>query len=100
MCCRTWVNNPKSAAAQVELLTRDADAPCEASGESIAPPPPSKLVEGTLLAKDGAAADSGSASGTSANGVSKVANGLAGLMLGNGMRAGSRAAPLASRTAA
>jgi hypothetical protein len=29
---RTWVNEPKKAAAQVELLTRDADAPEEASG--------------------------------------------------------------------
>jgi hypothetical protein len=34
LCCiyRTWVNEPKKAAAQVELLTRDADAPEEASG--------------------------------------------------------------------
>lgn len=30
---RTWVNEPKKAAAQVELLTRDADCPEEASGE-------------------------------------------------------------------
>lgn len=100
-CCfdfyKTWVNNPKEAAAQVELLTRDADAPCEASGESIAPPPPSKLVETTLLAKEG----SNGTAAAAANGVSKVANGLAGLVLGNGMRAGVRAgAPAAARTAA
>lgn len=39
---RSWVNTPEQAAAQVELLTRDADAPEEASGESVAPPPPSR----------------------------------------------------------
>ena len=93
------MNNPKAAAAQVELLTRDADSPAESSGESIAPPPPSKLVEGTLLAKDNAPAGD-SANGSAASGVSKVANGLAGLKLGTGMRAGSRAAPFAARTAA
>ena len=101
-CCvvhrRTWVNAPKQAAAQVELLTRDADAPEEASGESIAAPPPSKLVESTLLAKDSA----NGATNCAANGVSKVANGLAGLMLGGGARSGVRApvAAVASRTAA
>lgn len=83
------MNNPQKAAAQVELLTRDADAPEESSGESIAPPPPSKLVETTLLQqKEGGAA---TATGAAANGVVKVANGLAGLMLGNGVRAGVRA---------
>jgi amidase len=100
-CCfdfyKTWVNNPKAAAAQVELLTRDADAPEESSGESIAAPPPSKLVETTLMQqKEGTAAANGVG-----NGVHKVANGLAGLMLGNGVRAGARsAAPAAARSAA
>lgn len=90
LLCSTWVNNPKAAAAQVELLTRDADEPAEASGESIAPPPPSKLVESTLAAKEGAS-----------NGVSKVANGLAGLKLANGARAPVRvAAPAGARAAA
>lgn len=45
---RTWVNNPEAACQTAELLTRDADAPEEASGASIAPPPPSKLAAQTL----------------------------------------------------
>jgi len=42
------VNNPEAARQTAELLTRDADAPEEASGASIAPPPPSKLAAQTL----------------------------------------------------
>lgn len=56
---------PEKAAAQAELLTRDADAPEEASGESAAPPPPSKLAAQTLMAttaSNGAAAVNGVAS--------------------------------------
>lgn len=66
---KTWVNEPRKAAAQVELLTRDADAPEEASGDVIEPPPQSKLISQTLAAANGSAA------------VAKAANGLAGLKL-------------------
>eukprot|EP00879_Flechtneria_rotunda_P030699 GHRR01033368.1.p1 GENE.GHRR01033368.1~~GHRR01033368.1.p1 ORF type:complete len:178 (+),score=58.91 GHRR01033368.1:65-598(+) len=74
-CCfdfyKTWVAAPKKAAAQVELLTRDADAPEEATGEAVAPPPASKLVAQTLLA----------ANNNTASPVGKVINGLAGLKM-------------------
>jgi hypothetical protein len=70
------VNTPEQAAAQVEMLTRDADAPEEASGESVAPPPPSKLVATTLAA---ATAANGSAANGSAAGVNGIASKLAGM---------------------
>lgn len=88
------MNEPQQAAAQVEMLTRDADAPEEASGESIAPPPPSKLISQTLAA------------GSAANGpqqaaaVNGVASKLAGLKAWGAANGGLRAAaPAAARTA-
>jgi amidase len=54
-CCfdfyKQWVNEPHKAAETSELLTRDADAPEEASGASIPAPPPSKLAAKTLLSR-------------------------------------------------
>lgn len=83
MCCRQWVNDPAAAKAHVELLTRDADLPEEASTASVAPPPPSKLVAETLGLATGAA--NGAARG--------ITNGVAGLKLGmKGAVGGIRAA--------
>jgi len=97
-CCfdfyKTWVNAPEAAAAQVELLTRDADAPEEASGESIAPPPPSRLVTQTLQA---ASSSAGTAQGAAA--VNGVASKLAGLKVW-GAANGRAAAPVGARGAA
>jgi hypothetical protein len=90
--CRTWVNAPEQAAAQVEMLTRDADAPEEASGESVAPPPPSKLVTQTLMA--GSSAANGQAAA-----VNGVASKLAGLKMWNAAN-GKVAAPAARGAAA
>lgn len=86
------MNEPQQAAAQVELLTRDADAPEEASGESVAPPPPSKLVAQTLAANGPAATANGSQAAASVNGVT---NKLAGLKAWGG-----RPAPAAAARAA
>jgi hypothetical protein len=88
---RTWVNEPQQAATQVELLTRDADAPEEASGESVAPPPPSKLIAQTLAANGSA----NSANGSQAAAVNGVTNKLAGLKAWGG-----RPAPAAAARAA
>ena len=46
------MNAPEVAQQHVELLTRDADCPEEASGTCIAPPPPSRLVSQTMGASD------------------------------------------------
>jgi hypothetical protein len=73
------------------MLTRDADAPEEASGESVAPPPPSKLVTQTLLA--------GSAANGSAAAVNGVASKLAGLKMW-GAANGKAAVPTARGAAA
>jgi hypothetical protein len=88
------VNAPEQAAAQAEMLTRDADDPAEASGESIAPPPPSRLAALTLGV--GAAATNGTAAAAApVNGVTAK---LAGLMSrGANVRA---VAPAAARGAA
>jgi hypothetical protein len=94
-CCfdfyKSWVNSPELAAAQVELLTRDADAPEEASGESIAPPPPSKLVAQTLAA--------GPAAHGSAATVNGVTSKLAGLKAWGAANGRGAAAPSAARGA-
>lgn len=88
------MNAPEAAAAQVELLTRDADAPEEASGESIAPPPPSRLVTQTLQASSSSAS---TAHGAAA--VNGVASKLAGLKVW-GAANGRAAAPVGARGAA
>ena len=41
---KNWVNNPDAVVADSEALTRDADAPEDASGAQILPPPPSKML--------------------------------------------------------
>ncbi|KAK9867328.1 hypothetical protein WJX84_011614 [Apatococcus fuscideae] len=43
-----WAKDPKAAAKKAELLTRDADAPEDASGQSIQAPPPSALAKATV----------------------------------------------------
>lgn len=88
------MNEPQQAAAQVELLTRDADAPEEASGESVAPPPPSKLIAQTLAAANGSAAAAANEAQTAAS-VNGVTNKLAGLKAWGG-----RPAPPAAARAA
>jgi hypothetical protein len=55
------VNAPAKALAACEALTRDADAPEDASGASIPAPPPSKLAAMTL---HGGKAANGVANGT------------------------------------
>ncbi|KAK9809224.1 hypothetical protein WJX72_011613 [[Myrmecia] bisecta] len=54
-CCldfyKTWVNEPQKAADISEMITRDADAPEDASGPVIQAPPPSKLAATTLLSR-------------------------------------------------
>jgi len=42
------VKNPKEAARKGETLTRDADAPEDASGQWIQAPPPSALAAATV----------------------------------------------------
>ena len=67
-CCldfyKTWVNNPAEAKALSEALTRDADAPEDATYPNVSVMAPSKLALATLgKAPKAAAAANGTASG-------------------------------------